>query len=110
VRHLSTRTFVLAGLAVALILVFFVSPHASSSPDGLEKVAADTGIDRSVTDHTMADSPLADYSVDGVEDSSLGTGMAGIVGVAITFALGAGIVTVLKRSRLGKAPPPTTAT
>jgi cobalt/nickel transport system permease protein len=109
VKRISTRTFVLAGIAVALVLAFLVSPYASSSPDGLEKVASDKGIDASVTDHALADSPLADYAVDGVENSSLSTGLSGLVGVAVTFAIVMGIVVALKRSRLGRPPPPTTA-
>ena len=42
-KHISTRTFVLAGIAVALVLAFLVSPYASSNPDGLEKVAVGQG-------------------------------------------------------------------
>ena len=109
-KRVSTRTFVLAGIAVALVLAFFVSPYASSNPDGLEKVSSDKGIDASVTDHALADSPLADYSVQGVENTGLSTGLSGIVGVAVTFAIGTGLVVLLKRSRLGRSPPPTTAT
>jgi PDGLE domain len=98
-RKVPTRTFVLVGIAAALVLALFIAPHASSSPDGLEKVASDTGIDVGVTDHPMADSPLANYSVKGVDNSNLSTGLAGIVGVAITFALGFGLFTVLRKSR-----------
>jgi cobalt/nickel transport system permease protein len=98
-KKISTRTFVLIGVAVALVLAFLVSPHASSSPDGLEKVASDKGIDVGITDHAMADSPLADYAVKGVDNTNLSTGLAGIVGVAVTFALGFGLFTVLKKSR-----------
>jgi cobalt/nickel transport system permease protein len=107
-KKVSTRTFVLVGVAVALVLAFLVSPHASSSPDGLEKVAADKGIDVGVKDHAMADSPLADYAVKGVDNTSLSTGLAGIVGVAVTFAVGFGLFTVLKKSRrdaTGSQPP-----
>jgi cobalt/nickel transport system permease protein len=98
-RKLSTRTFVLVGIVVALVLAFLVSPHASSSPDGLERVASDKGIDVGITDHAMADSPLADYTVRGVDNSSLSTGIAGVVGVAVTFALGFGLFAVLRKTR-----------
>lgn len=98
-KKVSTRTFVLVGIAVALVLAFLVSPHASSSPDGLDKVASDKGIDVGVADHAMAESPLADYAVQGVDNTNLSTGLAGVVGVAVTFALGFGLFTVLKKSR-----------
>ncbi len=94
-----TRSFVLIGIAVALVLVFAVAPHASSSPDGLEKVAADTGIDRQVTDHALADGPLADYGVQGIDSAALSTGVAGALGVAITFVIGAGLLAIVRFTR-----------
>lgn len=93
------RSFVVAGLAVAFVLVFAVAPHASSSPDGLEHVAATTGIDRHATEHALAAGPLGEYRVDGVDDAGLGTGLAGAVGVIVTFALGAGLVAALRVAR-----------
>lgn len=90
------RSFVVAGLAVALVLVFAVAPHASSSPDGLEQVAATTGIDRHTTEHALAAGPLGEYRVDGVDDAGLGTGLAGAVGVIVTFALGAGLLAAVR--------------
>ena len=42
-RSLTMRRFTLAALAVAVVLGVAFSPFASSSPDGLEKVAADRG-------------------------------------------------------------------
>jgi cobalt/nickel transport system permease protein len=101
-----------AGLAVALVLAFFVSPYASSSPDGLEKVAADKGLDTGVTSHAAGDSPLADYAVKGVDNSRLSTGLAGVLGVVLTFALGLGLFMVVRsraaavdRAVAGAAPP-----
>ena len=40
------RLFVVAGLLVGLGLALFVSPFASSSPDGLEKVGRRGGLRR----------------------------------------------------------------
>lgn len=102
-RKTSLRWLIGAGLAAALALAFLVSPYASSSPDGLEKVAADKGLDTNVTDHAAADSPFADYSVKGVDNSRLSTGLAGVVGVALTFALGLGLFMVVRmvRSKAG---------
>jgi hypothetical protein len=101
------RSFLLIGVAVSLVLVFVAAPHASSSPDGLERVAADTGIDRQVTDHAMADGPLADYGVQGIDSPGLSTGVAGAFGVVITFALGAGLLAVVRLARRARADAPT---
>ena len=60
--------FVVGGLIVALGLAFFVSPLASSSPDGLNKVAIDKGFSDTQKDHALADGPLAGYGVKGVDD------------------------------------------
>jgi len=68
---------VVGGLIVAGGLAFFISPLASSSPDGLERVATDEGFIDTAQDHDLADGPLADYGVQGVDDESLSTGLVG---------------------------------
>lgn len=84
--------FAAAGLAVAALLVLVVAPLASGEPDGLERVAIDQGFDDSAEGSAVADSPLADYGVSGVEDESTGTRVAGLVGVLVTFGVGVAIV------------------
>ena len=78
---------VVGGLLVALGLAFFVSRFASSSPDGLNKVAIDQGFDDTQADRPTVDGPFAGYGVKGVDDQGMSTGLAGIVGVAITFGI-----------------------
>lgn len=95
----STRKLWLTGLATALVLAGFVSFYASSSPDGLEKVAADKGIDAKARAHAAADSPLADYSVKDVDDARLSGGLAGVIGVGATVAVGSGIFWAVRRRR-----------
>src|SRR3954467_3039035 len=97
-RTATIGAVVATGLAVALMLAFFVSPHASSQPDGLEKVAADKGLDTGAQARPGA-GPLADYSVQGVDDSSISTGVAGVIGVAVTFVVGLGLFLVLRAVR-----------
>jgi hypothetical protein len=80
--------FLVGGLIVALGLAFFVSPLASSSPDGLERVSIDQGFADTARDHTLADGPLADYGVKGVQDERLSTGLSGVIGVVVTFGAG----------------------
>jgi cobalt/nickel transport system permease protein len=96
--------FVVGGLIVVFGLAFFVSPLASSSPDGLEKVSIDQGFDDTAEDHALADSPLADYGVEGVEDEGLSTGLSGIIGVAITFGLGMIVFGALRTMRARRSP------
>ncbi|PRH80968.1 cobalt ABC transporter permease [Streptomyces solincola] len=95
----STRTVWGVGAATAVVLAAFVSFYASTSPDGLERVAADQGIDREVRDHGLAGSPLADYGVAGIDDPRLSVGLAGAIGVAGTIAVGTGVFTVVRRRR-----------
>jgi cobalt/nickel transport system permease protein len=84
--------FVASGLVVASLLVLVVAPLASSEPDGLERVAIDQGFDDTSEQPEVAGSPLADYGVSGVEDETTGTRVAGLVGVMVTFGVGAAIV------------------
>lgn len=95
----STRSFLLVALAVTLLLAFGVSRYASSEPDGLEKVAADHTLDAHERPHTLDDAPLAGYQTRGVGDSGLSTGLSGVVGVAATFTIGAGLVWLVGRRR-----------
>lgn len=105
-RGRTIGAFVIAGLVLSLALALFVSPLASSDPDGLERVAADKGLDTGVEDHAFADGPLADYGVKGVDDERLSTGLAGAIGVALTFAVGLGLFAVLKVSRRNRTATP----
>jgi cobalt/nickel transport system permease protein len=97
--------FAAAGLVVAALLVLVVAPLASSAPDALERVAIDQGFIESAEEHPAAESPLADYGVSGVDDEETGTRVAGLVGVLVTFGVGAGIVGVfLVLKKKGRAP------
>ncbi|MEO6318007.1 MAG: PDGLE domain-containing protein [Acidimicrobiales bacterium] len=95
VRH--GRTLWLVGLLVAVALAAVLSSYASSQPDGLEKVADEEGFLSSAQDHDLADSPLADYGVRGVDDDRLSVGLAGLAGVAATLAVGGGLLWLVRR-------------
>jgi hypothetical protein len=94
---MTNRRILVTGLLIALLLAAVVSFYASSSPDGLEKVATDKGISESAKDHQLSDSPFADYGTQGVDNERLSTGLAGIAGVAITLALGTGLALAVRR-------------
>ncbi|WP_329279659.1 energy-coupling factor ABC transporter permease [Streptomyces sp. NBC_00691] len=95
----SPKKLWIGGVVTALVLAGFVSFYASASPDGLEKVAADKGIDSKVEDHAAADSPLADYGVKGIETARLSGGLAGAIGVGATLAVGTGAFWTVRRRR-----------
>lgn len=97
--RLGFGAFIAGGLVVALALAFFVSPSASGEPDGLNRVAIDNGFADTETDHALDDTPTAGYEVRGVGDDRLSTGLAGLVGVAVTFAVAGGVVLLVRRTR-----------
>lgn len=92
------RTFLAIGLLVCLLLAGVVSGFASSSPDGLEKVAEDKAFIGTAQEHGLAGSPVADYSLAGVANERLSGGLAGVVGVVVTLAIGGGLFLVLRRA------------
>ncbi|MFE4689442.1 energy-coupling factor ABC transporter permease [Streptomyces sp. NPDC056749] len=100
----STRKVWAIGLAAALVLAGFVSFYASANPDGLEKVAADKGIDEKVQEHGAADSPLADYGVKDVTDARLSGGLAGVIGVGVTVVVGTGVFWAVRSRRTPDGP------
>ncbi|MGX7670376.1 PDGLE domain-containing protein [Plantactinospora sp. DSM 117369] len=102
--------FILGGLLVALLLAGVVSNFASAHPDGLDSSLregctfdADDNITggscpaQQAKDHELADSPLADYGVRGVDNAFLSTGLSGVLGVLITFAVGGGLFWLTRR-------------
>jgi hypothetical protein len=110
---LPVRTFVLGGLGVAAVLAGGVSYLASGSPDGLDAttlagctVDADgviTGgscIAQRAQDHEIGGTLLADYGIKGLDDA---TGLAGLIGVALTFAAGLAIFWAARRRRTAAA-------
>ncbi|WP_425506645.1 PDGLE domain-containing protein [Streptomyces rectiverticillatus] len=95
----SARRVWVAGLVVALVCAGGVSYYASTSPDGLEKVAHDKGIDSKAEEHAAKDSPLADYQVKDVADERISGGLAGVIGVGATLAAGTAVFVVVRRRR-----------
>ncbi|MGY1636398.1 PDGLE domain-containing protein [Geodermatophilus sp. SYSU D00742] len=92
-----TRGLWIAGLLVALLVAGVGSWYASGSPDGLEWAAEETGFSHTAEDSPVADSPLADYAVAGVESERLSGGLAGAVGVAVTLLLAGGLTLLVRR-------------
>lgn len=95
----TNRGLWLGGIAATVLCAGVVSFYASGSPDGLEKVAAENGIDEKARDHPAEDSPLADYGVGGVADERLSGGLAGVIGAGATLAAGTGVFYAVRRRR-----------
>ncbi len=98
--------FLVGGLVVAVALAFLVAPRASSSPDGLERVAVDEGFAEEGGDHVLADAPTADYGISGLDNEALATGLAGLLGIVVTFGVVWGALTLVRRGQsAGSASP-----
>jgi cobalt/nickel transport protein len=91
------KKWVLTLLGVAVLAAVFLSPFASTKPEGLERVAKDKGFLERGEGRQAIKSPIAGYIVPGIKNERLATSIAGLVGVIIVAGLGFGLGTVLKR-------------
>ena len=98
-RSSNLRIFLLGGLLVAIGLAMLVSGFASSSPDGLNKVAEDHGFAAKAKEHLFENGPLAGYAVKGVNSDRLSTALAGLIGVLVTFGVGLALFALLRAMR-----------
>jgi len=76
------KKFYIAAAIICFILII-ASPLASSSPDGLEKVAEDKGFIE-----TALDAPyqlIADYVFPGIHNEAIATMLAGLIGTIVIF-------------------------
>ncbi|MBM4463338.1 MAG: hypothetical protein FJ012_08390 [Chloroflexi bacterium] len=79
------------------VLVALLSPLASGSPDGLEKVAEDKGFIKQAKNPPFE--LIADYVFPGVENEAAATILAGIVGTLLIFGLTYGVARLLRAKR-----------
>lgn len=94
------RRAVAAGvLLVALLFATVVSQFSGTAPDGLQRVASDTAIDRAVVPHDLQDTFFAGYATEGLGDERLSLAVAGVAGVAITSLLMAGLILAVRPRR-----------
>ena len=83
------------GVFIALILsLTFVTPYASSSPDGLESVASDFGFEE--TDGVVL--LLEDYGISSINNNFVSTTLSALLGVLAIAGLG----TLFFRNKSGK--------
>lgn len=93
----SLKKFYFGFFFAAAVLAGGVSYYASSHPDGLEKVAEDKGFLETAKDSAVANSPLADYGVSGLDNERLSVGLSGLIGVVITALVGVLLFNLLKK-------------
>jgi len=83
------------------LLIAVLSPLASSSPDGLEKVAENKGF------IGLAQSApfqvIADYVFPGIENEAVATILAGLLGTIVIFGVVYGIGWMIKSRRTERA-------
>ena len=97
-KRIRTSLFIGFALAVAVGLTVIASPYASSSPDGLEKVAETNGFLDDGRLHSIQEtSPVPDYAFPGVDDPRLATALAGLVGTLLVAAAGMAVVGLARR-------------
>jgi len=82
------------GALLLALLLAILSPLASSSPDGLERVAEDKGFIGAALEPFFEIVP--DYVVPGVTNEALATIIAGIVGTLVLFGIGYGLAKLLR--------------
>jgi cobalt/nickel transport protein len=95
------RALIIAGLGIALLVGVFLSPFASSDPDGLDRVSQDLKFeDRAVEDAPATKLPFYavfdEYALRGVPEG-IATPLAGLIGTLVTFGLAWGMGKLLIR-------------
>ena len=92
---------VIGGLVVAAIVVVAASYFASGDPDGLERVAGEQGFDDAGREAPFE--LIADYVFPGL-DGPAATIAAGLLGVAVVFAVMWAVGRLLARRRAAPDP------
>ena len=91
--------FIVVALGICLVIAFFLSPFASSSPDGLEKAAEKLGFLHLGEVLAWGHSLMPDYTIPLLGERPISGMAAGLVGTLVLFGLGWGVGAVLKRRK-----------
>lgn len=101
--RLPRTRFVLAAVAASLLVATVVAQFAVGDPDGLERVAEDTGFIEAAQDHAFGTSVFADYATAGVANDAVSLAIAGIAGTLLTLAIGVGMLLLVRDRRRGSS-------
>jgi cobalt/nickel transport protein len=87
------------GLGGALLIALFLSPFASPSPDGLEKVAETKGFSEKGGGWTLWKlAPFSDYTLPWIKNEKVSTGLSGLVGTLAIFLITLGVGKLIKKT------------
>ena len=99
--HRSIVPFVLVGLAVALLIGVVASNFAASTPDALQRAIIDSACrdapDKEACLIEQEGKPVLEIAPEALLGYQV-TWLSGLVGVVVTFAVGAGLVMLLRLS------------
>ena len=91
--------FIWIGLGISLLLALFLSPLASTSPDGLEKVAEMKGfLEKSEGWKLWKFAPLPDYDIPWIKNEKVSAALSGLIGTLAIFFIALGLGRLIKKS------------
>ncbi|HEX5826799.1 MAG TPA: PDGLE domain-containing protein [Candidatus Limnocylindrales bacterium] len=96
-KGLRGRAWWVVGIAIAVLVVVILAPLASSDPDGLERVAEDTGFIGQA--ENLVSGLLGDYAIPGIDDPAVSTILSGLLGLALVLGIMFVLGRVLARRR-----------
>ena len=97
---MTSPKIIIFGMVLAAGIALFLSPWASSWPDGLERVAENLGFIKKAEGPgavLWGKSPLPEYKVPGIQDEPWATGLAGLLGTIAIAAGGWGLARLLRK-------------
>jgi hypothetical protein len=84
--------FIWIGLGISLLLALFLSPYASTSPDGLEKVAEIKGFSEKGEGWKLWKyAPFSDYAIPWIKNERWSTAFSGLIGTLAIFFIAFGV-------------------
>jgi hypothetical protein len=97
-RRPSTRTVLVVGAVLTVLVAGILSGWASTSPDGLQQVAQTLGFADSERQSAASGSPLAGYAAP-LGSGRLSGGLAGVLGVVVVGLVMVVLLSWLRRPR-----------
>ncbi|MFB3886677.1 MAG: PDGLE domain-containing protein [Thermodesulfobacteriota bacterium] len=91
-------SFIWIGLGISLLLALFLSPFASSSPDGLEKVAETKGFSEKGEGWKFwKHAPFSEYAIPWIKNEKVSAAVSGLIGTLAIFFLVMGVGRLIQK-------------